>query len=76
MPFFAILGVMFLQSLVFPRATKYLIVSPINGLVLGGLGWSIIAIMNPGFNRFPMFCLCVGIMTLFFWVFVLTHSED
>lgn len=70
MPIIPILIVMFVLSLVWPRATKYLIVAPIIGLVLGGLGWSIIAILNPGFNSLGWFCSCVGGMTAFFCVFL------
>ena len=75
MPFFLILGIMFLLSLVWPRGTKYLVVAPINGLVLGGLGWSIIAIMNPSLNTFNMFCLCVGGMIALFCLFFIVQDE-
>lgn len=61
---FIIIIVMLVLSLIWPRATKAFIVAPIIGLVLGGLGWSIIAIMNSAFNTFNYFLLCVGVMTL------------
>ena len=64
MPFLVVMGVMFLLCMIWPRATKALIVAPIIGLVLGGLGWSIIAIMNKSFNTFVFFMTCVGVMTM------------
>lgn len=61
---FGIIIVMLILSLIWPRATKALLVAPIIGLVLGGLGWSIIAIMNSAFNTFNFFLVCVVVMTL------------
>ena len=71
---FIIIIVMLILSLIWPRATKALIVAPIIGLVLGGLGWSIIAIMNSKFNTFPLFMTCVGVMTLLAEIIV--HWEE
>ena len=74
MPLFIIMGIMFLLCMIWPRATKALIIAPIIGLVLGGLGWSIIAIMNSNFNTFVFFMTCVGIMTLV--VEIIVHWEE
>jgi hypothetical protein len=65
-----ILAIMFVLCMIWPRATKALVIAPIIGLVLGGLGWSIIAIMNPSFNTFNWFLGCTGVMTLFFEIFL------
>jgi hypothetical protein len=71
---FAIIIVMLVLSLIWPKATKAFIVAPIIGLVLGGLGWSIIAIMNSSFNTFNFFLVCFGVMTLLAEIIV--HWDD
>ena len=74
MPLLIILGVIFVLCMIWPRATRVLVIAPINGLVLGGLGWSIMAIMNKGFNSLGAFLMCVGIATAAFIVFLLKDA--
>jgi hypothetical protein len=74
MPLLIILGVIFVLCMIWPRATRVLVIAPINGLVLGGLGWSILAIMNPGFNSLGAFLMCTGLMTAAFIIFLLKDA--
>jgi len=73
-PLLIIIGVIFVLCMIWPRATRVLVIAPINGLVLGGLGWSIMAIMNKGFNSFNAFLMCVGIATATFIVFLMKDA--
>lgn len=74
MPLLAIIGVMLVLCMIWPKFTRVFIIAPINGLVLGGLGWSILAIMNKGFNSLGAFLLCTGLATAAFIVFLLKDA--
>lgn len=57
MHFVMMIGVMLVLCVVWPNATRAIIIAPTIGIAVGGLTWSIVAISNKGFNSFESYLM-------------------